>query len=231
MLFLLMLVNRETKLGYSQRWGHSSICWLITISIILMSGQYSGHITFRNQIGQLCAWLCEERQCPFGKWKFGFPWPKMSRDADRCYWTILACFPGLLLGPLPVQNLCSLRTLMIFCLDCVGVLNKRVVLLSFLMPHNCSPMTLAVCHTNGIYNQKHQLLSIVQSWILAPISVWALKSKSYKISMLYNNHIFQCMDMIFCVEFQRVPLKFHAKYLTHTLKNVDVIHRWKFKSS
>ena len=39
------------------------------------------------------------------------------------------------------------------------------------------------------------------------------------------------MGQIFCVEFQRVPLKFHTKYLTHTLKNVYFIHRWKFKSS
>ena len=30
-------------------------------------------------------------------------------------------------------------------------------------------------------------------------------------------HIFQCMGKIFCVEFQRVPLKFHTKYLTHIL--------------
>ena len=52
-----------------------------------------------------------------------------------------------------------------------------------------------------------------------------------KISMLYKNHVFQCMGKIFCVEFQRVPLKFHTKYLTHTLKDVDFIHMWKFKSS
>ena len=36
--------------------------------------------------------------------------------------------------------------------------------------------------------------------------------------MLYNNHIFQCMSKVFCVKFQRVPLKFHTKYLTHTMK-------------
>ena len=58
-----------------------------------------------------------------------------------------------------------------------------------------------------------------------------LNPRALKISMLYRNHIFQCMGKIFCVEFQRVPLKFHTKYLTHTLKDVDFIHRWKFKSS
>ena len=40
-----------------------------------------------------------------------------------------------------------------------------------------------------------------------------------KFSTLYKDCcIFQCMGQIFCVEFQRYPLKFHTKYLTHTLK-------------
>ena len=29
------------------------------------------------------------------------------------------------------------------------------------------------------------------------------------------------------MEFQMVPLKFHSKYLTHILKDMDFIHRWK----
>ena len=58
-----------------------------------------------------------------------------------------------------------------------------------------------------------------------------LNLRALKISMLYKNHIFQCMGKIFCVAFQRVPLKFHTKYLTHTLKDVDFIHRWKIKSA
>ena len=36
-------------------------------------------------------------------------------------------------------------------------------------------------------------------------------------------HIVQCMGKIFCVEFQRYPLKFHTKYLTHTLKESNYI--------
>ena len=58
-----------------------------------------------------------------------------------------------------------------------------------------------------------------------------LNLRALKISKLHKNHIFQCMGKVFCVEFQRVPLKFHTKYLTHTLKDVDFIHIWKFKSS
>ena len=46
-----------------------------------------------------------------------------------------------------------------------------------------------------------------------------LNLRALKISMLYKSHIFQCMGKIFCVEFQRVPLKFHTKYLAHTLKD------------
>ena len=57
-----------------------------------------------------------------------------------------------------------------------------------------------------------------------------LNLRALKIPMLYKNRIFQCMSKIFFVEFQRVPLKFHTKYLTHTLKDVNFIHRWKFKS-
>ena len=52
-----------------------------------------------------------------------------------------------------------------------------------------------------------------------------LNLRALKISMLYKNHIFQCMGKIFCVEFQRVPLKFNTKYLSHTLKNVNFIRR------
>ena len=52
-----------------------------------------------------------------------------------------------------------------------------------------------------------------------------LNLRALKIPVLYKNRIFQCMSKIFCVEFQRVPLKFHTKYLTHTLKDVNFIHR------
>ena len=58
-----------------------------------------------------------------------------------------------------------------------------------------------------------------------------LNPRALKISMLYKNRIFQCMDEIFCVEFQRFPLKFHTKYLIHTVNDVHFIHRWNFKSS
>ena len=52
-----------------------------------------------------------------------------------------------------------------------------------------------------------------------------LNPRALKISMLHKNRIFQCMGKIFCVEFQRFPLKFHTKYLIHTLKDVHFIHR------
>ena len=58
------------------------------------------------------------------------------------------------------------------------------------------------------------------------LNLWALK-----FSPLNKIHIFQCMGKIFCVEFQRYPLKFHTKYLTHTLKGTIFIQHWNFKSS
>ena len=104
---------------------------------------------------------------------------------------------------------------------------------------NDSTMEVTVCMCN--YRQQFM-------WILVPIDIidkwWysssggrfkntyeLLNPRALKISMLYKNRIFQCMGKIFCVEFQRYPLKFHSKYLTHTLKDVHFIHRWKFKSS
>ena len=48
---------------------------------------------------------------------------------------------------------------------------------------------------------------------------------------VHKMHIFQCMGKIFGVEFQRVPLKFHTNYLTHTLKDAIFIQHWNFNSS
>ena len=47
-----------------------------------------------------------------------------------------------------------------------------------------------------------------------------LNLRALKFSYVNKIHIFQCMGKIFCVEFQRYPLKFHTKYLTHTLKDM-----------
>ena len=46
-----------------------------------------------------------------------------------------------------------------------------------------------------------------------------LNLRALKFSPMNKIHIFQWMCEIFCVEFQRYPLKFHTKYFTHTLKN------------
>ena len=55
--------------------------------------------------------------------------------------------------------------------------------------------------------------------------------KALKLSTLYKIIIFQCMGNLFGVEFQREPLKFHTKYLTHTLKYLIFTHNWNFMSS
>ena len=51
--------------------------------------------------------------------------------------------------------------------------------------------------------------------------LWALKS-----SPVNKIYIFQYMGKIFCVEFQRYPLKFHTKYLNPTLKDMILIQHW-----
>ena len=64
-----------------------------------------------------------------------------------------------------------------------------------------------------------------------PKSYELLNVRALKFSPVNKMHIFQCMDKKFCVEFQREPLKFHRKYLTHTLKDTIFIQHWNFKSS
>ena len=58
-----------------------------------------------------------------------------------------------------------------------------------------------------------------------------LNLRALKFSPAKKMHVFQCMSKIFCVEFQMYPLKFHTKYLTHTLKDMIFIQHWNFKSS
>ena len=67
----------------------------------------------------------------------------------------------------------------------------------------------------GHFNNAYELLTL----------------RALKISMFHKRFIFQCMGKIFCVEFQRYPLKFHTIYLTHTLKDMTFIQHWNFKSS
>ena len=63
-----------------------------------------------------------------------------------------------------------------------------------------------------------------------------LNLRALKFSPVNKTRIFQCMGKIFWVEFQRYPLKFHTKYLTHTLKdvilyNIEILRAVRFKSS
>ena len=55
-------------------------------------------------------------------------------------------------------------------------------------------------------------------WLYQLENVGALES-----SLFSKLHIFQCVGKIFCMEFQRYPLKFHTIYLTHTLKDTIFI--------
>ena len=63
-----------------------------------------------------------------------------------------------------------------------------------------------------------------------------LNLKALEYSHVNKMQIFQCVGNIFCVEFQRYPLKFHTKYLTHTLKilflyDVQLLRALGFKGS
>ena len=58
-----------------------------------------------------------------------------------------------------------------------------------------------------------------------------LNLRALKFSRVNKMPVFQCISKIFCVEFQREPLKFHTKYLTHTLEDTIFIQHWNSKSS
>ena len=58
-----------------------------------------------------------------------------------------------------------------------------------------------------------------------------LNPRALNFSPVNKIHIFQFMDKPFCVEFQGVPLKFHTKYITHTLKDDTFLRAFRFKSS
>ena len=58
-----------------------------------------------------------------------------------------------------------------------------------------------------------------------------LNIKFLKFPPLTKMHTFSCMVKIFCVEFQRLPLKFHLKYFIHTLKKVYFIEHWNLKNT
>ena len=47
--------------------------------------------------------------------------------------------------------------------------------------------------------------------------------RSLECSYLNEIHIFQRIGKEFCVEFQRVHLKFHTKFITHTLKETNFV--------
>ena len=48
---------------------------------------------------------------------------------------------------------------------------------------------------------------------LGVVGLWKQKTNLLQI-------MFQCIGKIFCEEFQRYPMKFHPKHLTHAKKDV-----------
>ena len=90
----------------------------------------------------------------------------------------------------------------------------------------------SVCVYGGSMDSRHNVLNWWLWCILGNFKNMheLLNQRSLKIAMLYKNHIIQCMGKIFYVEFQRVHLKLHTKFLSHTVKGVDLIQRWKLRS-
>ena len=73
----------------------------------------------------------------------------------------------------------------------------------FFMKLRYNAYLVSIMCTGGRFKNTYELLNL----------------RALEFSHVNKIHIFQCMGKIFCVEFQRVPLKFHTKYLIHTLKD------------
>ena len=76
-------------------------------------------------------------------------------------------------------------------------------------------------------NTNYRAMSSFLPWLFVDLCVcggggykkdYGVLNLSAPVNEMY---IFQCVDKIFCVEFQRGPLKFHTKY--HTLKDAIFI--------
>ena len=100
-----------------------------------------------------------------------------------------------------------------------------------LMTSSCLIETRCLFQYRDFYQHRMPIIKIRAQGGRFKNTYELLNLRALKISLVNKIHIFQCMGKIFCVEFQRYPLKFHTKYLTHTLKDTIFIQHWNFKSS
>ena len=103
-----------------------------------------------------------------------------------------------------------------------------------LINQHCLSKCLCFCSVSRMFLQVIQTV-FPRPWGRFKNAYKLINLRAVKFSLLNKLYIFQCMGKIFCVEFQRVPLKFHTQYFTHTLKdiilyNVENLSTFRFKS-
>ena len=54
--------------------------------------------------------------------------------------------------------------------------------------------------------------------------LWVLTLRALKFSPVKEIHIYSCRGQIFCVGFQRYPLKLHTKYFTRTVNDIPKLY-------
>ena len=90
--------------------------------------------------------------------------------------------------------------------DCLGHANSRGMLAFSIIVNHCTRRRQMI--DNGkLTKNTYELLNL----------------RALKFSPVNKIYIFQCMGKIFRLEFQRLPLEFHTKYLTHALKDTIFI--------
>ena len=90
----------------------------------------------------------------------------------------------------------------------------------------------------GVFNHIHADVSILSHIrVLVRATSGARLTKAYDVTIQRcrnlhakiqdsRMHILRCMGSKFCVKFQRCPMKFHAKSLTHTPRNMHLTRCW-----
>ena len=102
----------------------------------------------------------------------------------------------------------------------VPLISARITLISTRVSAHCQAILLK--------HRYWKLLMVIVKCLLQGISklFYLLNLRALAMFMLIQNDIFQCLGKIFCVEFQRYPLKFDTNYI----KNVYLIYIIKLKS-
>ena len=86
---------------------------------------------------------------------------------------------------------------------------------------------------NKLLNKNHEAGDLTRHRAHYDVFVMTGESfkNAYELVILRAHKFWTWYNKIFCAEFRRYPLKFHARYLIHTRKDAWFVEKWRFESS